>query len=133
MIDCEFDTLILSLVLIWIFYVFNFILQLSNLIILTYYYFITVYIVSIIMSINLYKKFRNIAKFLYLYFNFIHEMYKKKKHMRKASCARIRLTWSLPPHSPAGGFAHKSETPHYYPSRFNRQDLHLSRTMLTVS
>ena len=30
MIDCEFDTLILSLVLIWIFYVFNFILQLSN-------------------------------------------------------------------------------------------------------
>lgn len=29
MIDCEFDTLILSLVLIWIFYVFNFILQLS--------------------------------------------------------------------------------------------------------
>ena len=35
MIDCEFDTLILSLVLIWIFYVFNFILQLSK--------FITVY------------------------------------------------------------------------------------------
>ena len=31
MIDCEFDTLILSLVLIWIFYVFNFILQLSKL------------------------------------------------------------------------------------------------------
>ena len=30
MIDCEFDTLILSLVLIWIFYVFNFILQLSK-------------------------------------------------------------------------------------------------------
>lgn len=30
MIDCEFDTLILSLVLIWIFYVFNFNLQLSN-------------------------------------------------------------------------------------------------------
>nr|DAT85249.1 MAG TPA: hypothetical protein [Caudoviricetes sp.] len=29
MIDCEFDTLILSLVLIWIFYVFNFNLQLS--------------------------------------------------------------------------------------------------------
>ena len=52
--------------------------------------------------------------------------------MRKASCARIRLTWSLPPHSPAGGFAHKSETPHYYPSRFYRQDLHLSRTMLTT-
>ena len=53
--------------------------------------------------------------------------------MRKASCACIRLTWSLPPHSPAGGFAHKSETPHYYPSRFYRQDLHLSRTMLTTS
>ena len=31
MIDCEFDTLILSLVLIWIFYVFNFNLQLSKL------------------------------------------------------------------------------------------------------
>ena len=31
MIDCEFDTLILSLVLIWIFYVFNFNLQLSEL------------------------------------------------------------------------------------------------------
>lgn len=30
MIDCEFDTLILSLVLIWIFYVFNFNLQLST-------------------------------------------------------------------------------------------------------
>lgn len=30
MIDCEFDTLILSLVLIWIFYVFSFNLQLSN-------------------------------------------------------------------------------------------------------
>ena len=30
MIDCEFDTLILSLVLIWIFYVFNFNLQLSK-------------------------------------------------------------------------------------------------------
>ena len=29
MIDCEFDTLILSLVLIWIFYVFSFNLQLS--------------------------------------------------------------------------------------------------------
>jgi len=29
-IDCEFDTLILSLVLIWIFYVFNFNLQLSR-------------------------------------------------------------------------------------------------------
>ena len=52
--------------------------------------------------------------------------------MRKASCARIRLTWSLPPHSPAGRFAHKSETPHYYSSRFYRQDLHLSRTMLTT-
>ena len=44
----------------------------------------------------------------------------------------IRLTWSLPPHSPAGRFAHKSQTPHYYFSRFFRQDLHLSRTMLTV-
>ena len=32
MIDCEFDTLILSLVLIWIFYVFNFNLQLSEVI-----------------------------------------------------------------------------------------------------
>ena len=32
MIDCEFDTLILSLVLIWIFYVFSFNLQLSVLI-----------------------------------------------------------------------------------------------------
>lgn len=52
--------------------------------------------------------------------------------MRKASCALIRLTWSLPPHSPAGGFAHKSETPHYYLSRLYRQDLHLSRTMLTA-
>ena len=52
--------------------------------------------------------------------------------MRKASCARIRLTWSLPPHSPAGRFAHESQTPHYYFSRFFRQDLHLSRTMLTV-
>ena len=30
MIDCEFDTLILSLVLIWIFYVFSFNLQLSE-------------------------------------------------------------------------------------------------------
>ena len=30
MIDCEFDTLILSLVLIWIFYVFSFNLQLST-------------------------------------------------------------------------------------------------------
>ena len=30
MIDCEFDTLILSLVLIWIFYVFDFNLQLSK-------------------------------------------------------------------------------------------------------
>nr|DAS33504.1 MAG TPA: hypothetical protein [Caudoviricetes sp.] len=30
MIDCEFDTLILSLVLIWIFYVFSFNLQLSD-------------------------------------------------------------------------------------------------------
>lgn len=30
MIDCEFDTLILSLVLIWIFYVFSFNLQLSK-------------------------------------------------------------------------------------------------------
>jgi len=29
-IDCEFDTLILSLVLIWIFYVFSFNLQLSK-------------------------------------------------------------------------------------------------------
>lgn len=27
--------------------------------------------------------------------------------MRKASCAPIRLTWSLPPHSPAGRFAPK--------------------------
>jgi len=52
--------------------------------------------------------------------------------MRKASCAPIRLTWSLPPHSPAGRFAHKSKTPHYYLSRFYRQDLHLSRTMLTT-
>ena len=60
------------------------------------------------------------------------QMYKKKKHMRKSSCALIRLTWSLPPHSPAGGFAHKSETPHYYLSRLYRQDLHLSRTMLTT-
>ena len=34
MIDCEFDTLILSLVLIWIFYVFSFNLQLSTYIIL---------------------------------------------------------------------------------------------------
>ena len=34
MIDCEFDTLILSLVLIWIFYVFNFNLQLSDRILL---------------------------------------------------------------------------------------------------
>ena len=25
--------------------------------------------------------------------------------MRKASCARIRLTWSLPPHSPLPGFS----------------------------
>ena len=30
---------------------------------------------------------------------------------------RFRLTWSLPPHSPAGGFAPKQIAPHYCPSR----------------
>ena len=29
----------------------------------------------------------------------------------------VRLTWSLPPHSPAGGFAPKPVAPHYYLSR----------------
>lgn len=38
MIDCEFDTLILSLVLIWIFYVFNFNLQLSKIISILFLY-----------------------------------------------------------------------------------------------
>lgn len=47
----------------------------------------------------------------------------------------VRLTWSLPPHSPAGGFAPKPVAPHYYLSRhyFFRQDLLLSRTMLTTT
>ena len=43
----------------------------------------------------------------------------------------IRLTWSLPPHSPAGRFAHKLCSPLLLLS-ISRQDLHLSRTMLTT-
>lgn len=45
----------------------------------------------------------------------------------------IRLTWSLPPHSPAGRFAHKLCSPLLLLSTFCcRQVLHLSRTMLTI-
>lgn len=49
MIDCEFDTLILSLVLIWIFYVFSFNLQLSKK--LFFYAFALFILISIIYSI----------------------------------------------------------------------------------
>ena len=51
MIDCEFDTLILSLVLIWIFYVFNFILQLSK-----YIYYITPIILIVSSFLDYYYK-----------------------------------------------------------------------------
>ena len=46
---------------------------------------------------------------------------------------RTRLTWSLTPHPPAGGFAPKQHAPHWNPSRAQcaRPDLQLDRTMIT--
>ena len=48
----------------------------------------------------------------------------KKKRLRMMAESFIRqplsltcLTWSLPPHSPAGTFAHRRLVPHYWPSR----------------
>lgn len=77
MIDCEFDTLILSLVLIWIFYVFNFNLQLSE-------------IIAFLISISSKKVIPYIEKTLFTQSKIDDEIYTELKNNLSDEFAELR-------------------------------------------